>query len=328
MTNYLTSLLPQQDYAPNDLRYGLAGLAQNPQSGASGSGGLPTYNSTPSPTIGNSINNGPYGSIPGPTAIPPSNYQQAMTAAPGLGSAQTQLTNNIMSELQGQISPQVLKNLQDAAARFGVSSGMPGSNATPGTLAFNQNMLGNLNYAGQQQALGAQQFNQALGTIGGQQLNPSLAAEISQSNAQLAAAPNPTAAANQQLQNYWNALNALKGPAGGSNQGLSPSGGTGQQAGSGALGFGFNSLGQPQQPIASLGLGSSAAPWTAGPTPGTSPWSAPDLSGQSAWDFTDPNNWNFDLGGSGTGLDTSGLGPVATTDPSNPDYWNLDLGQG
>ena len=210
------------------------------------------YNISPSPLLGG---RGPYGAVPGNIGIPPSPYQQTTSLAQNLGEpAVGQLSNNILSELQGQISPQALKNMQDQAARFGISSGMPGSNAYLGTLANNKNLLGNILTTEQIQRQGQQDYLSALQGIGSQQTNPNLAAEIAAHNAQLNAAPDPTQAAQQQLNNYYAALNSARGPAGQTgNQFGSPAGGTGQ-TGSGALGFGFNSLGTPQS-SSSFGTG-------------------------------------------------------------------------
>lgn len=250
------------------------------------------YNVNPGPGQGN----GAYGLVPGPTGIPPSTFQQSVNAVPGLGGAtSTQLTNNIMAELEGQINPQALKNMQDAAAAFGVGSGMPGSNATPGTLAFNANLrnIGLDTQAVQRQ--GGQDYLSTLAGVGQQQLSPALLAEISAHNAQLGAAPNPQVAAEQQLQNYWAALNAMRGPGGGTGM-FSPS----PSMGTGAFAPSPMNIGTPGASpfVPSV----TPAPWSLGPSGGTTPWSSPDLSNQSAWDFTNPTNWNFDLG-SGSGLD-------------------------
>lgn len=211
--------------------------------GASGTGSgaaLPGYNTAPAPTSGQ----GSYGLVPGTIDIPPSLWQQTTSAIPALGNT-AQLTNNIMSELQGDINPQALKNMQDAAAAYGVSSGMPGSNAIPGTLAFNKNLrnIGLDTQAIQHQ--GAQDYNSLLGAISGLQTPQSLAAEIAAHNAQLKSAPDPTAAAQQQLANYLAGLNAARGLGGGTG-GFRPSGGTGNFSPAFSpsdYGFGFGSLG-------------------------------------------------------------------------------------
>ncbi len=214
-------------------------------------GSLPSYTVNPAPQQGN----GAYGLVPGPTGIPPSLYQQSTTALPGLATGGTQATNNILSQLQGDISPQAQRNMQDLYARFAAGSGMPGSNAIPGTLANNAALLGNYRTTEQLQQQGLQNYNNLLSAVGQQQIKPETLADIAAHNANLAAAPNPQAAAEQQLANYFASLNAarsmgLRGQGGGG--GYNPAGGTGvyasQQQPSG-LGFGFGSLGQGQQPV-------------------------------------------------------------------------------
>lgn len=185
---------------------------------------LPGYGVNPQPTTGQ----GPYGLVPGPTAVPPSTYQQAITAIPGLSGAGSKVSDLIMQELQGEISPEALRNMQDEAARFGITSGMPGSNAIPGTLANNRNLLSNILTTRDIQAQGQRDYTNLLGAIGQQQTPQSLAAGLSQSNAQLRAAPDPTLAAQQQLANYYAALNIARGPGGGTFRNpVTPSGGTG-----------------------------------------------------------------------------------------------------
>lgn len=261
--------------------------------------GLGSYNISPGAVGGQ----GPYGAVPGNIGIPPSPYQQTTSLAPNLGApAVGQLSNNILSELQGQISPQALKNMQDQAARFGISSGMPGSNAYLGSLANNKNLLGNILTTEQLQHQGAQDYLAAITGIGSQQINPALAAEIAAHNAQLNAAPDPTQAAQRQLQNYYAALNAARGPAGPSAGGGygSPAGGTGQ-LGSGALGFGFGTFGQ-QQPTSPTGGGS----FDTGVPTGYQDWNSyySDLGGGAdtssytlPTDYQDWNSYYSDLGG-------------------------------
>lgn len=173
---------------------------------------------------------GPYGGVPGPTPIPPSTFSQSTTAVPGLGAGADTAASNIINELQGELSPQALRNMQDIAARFGVSSGMPGSNARPGSLAFNSNVLGNVETTQAEQAQGLKDYESLLGSVGSQQLNPALISQINESNAQLAAAPDPFQAAQAQLSNYYNALNSARGPAAGSPVIPTASSGTGSFA--------------------------------------------------------------------------------------------------
>lgn len=205
-------------------------------------GSLPSYNVSPFPTSGQ----GAYGMVPGQTAIPPSTFQQTINAVPGLGGgAPNQLTANIMSELQGQINPQALKNMQDAAARFGVTSGMPGSNTMSGTLASNANLRNiGLDTLATQRA-GQQDYMSALSGFGAQQLNPALLTQLSQENALLAAAPDPAQAALVQQQLYQNALNAARGPSGGTGYSVAGPAGTGAM---GPSGFGPGGYPNPSTP--------------------------------------------------------------------------------
>jgi hypothetical protein len=163
--------------------------------------------------------------VPGTIDVPPSLWQQTTSAVPGLGNTD-QFIKNITAEGAGELDPQALRNIQDTAARFGVSSGMPGSNATPNSLAFNKTLrdVGLDTYAVKQQ--GIKDYNSLLGSISGLQTPQSLAAEIAAHNAQLKAAPDPQTASQQQLANYLAALNATRGPAGGTG-GYMPSTGTG-----------------------------------------------------------------------------------------------------
>jgi len=246
-----TPLNPFGNAVPNygALDHGGTPTGSLPNYGALG----PVYNVNPSPVGGQ----GPYGLVPGPIGIPPSNFQQTLNAVPRLGGkAPKQLGSNILSELQGEINPQALKNMQDAAARYGVTSGMPGSNAVPGTLAFNSNLrnIGLDTLAVQRQ--GQQDYLSALGGIGGQQINPALLAEIAQSNANLGAAPDPAQAALLQQALYQNALNSARGPGGGTNYSVGGPTGTGNYAPSNA-GFGAGGVPNPTGP------GSFLAPQTA-----------------------------------------------------------------
>lgn len=273
------------------------------------SNALPNYNVNPSPTGGN----GPYGLVPGTIGIPPSTWQQTASAVPALGNT-TQLTNNILSELQGDINPQALKNMQDAAASYGVSSGMPGSNAIPGTLAFNKNLRNIGLDTLQVQSQGLKDYLSTLAGIGGQQTPQGLAAEIAAHNAQLRAAPDPAQAAERQLANYWNALNALRGPGGGTGQGPGPQGGTGTLAPQ-ALGFGFG--GYPGLPSTS-GQGASPTGTFGGATATTPGGSSYTWTGQDFGDlFGDPT------GGSQFGTPTVPFAPTSGLDASNPDFWNF-----
>ncbi len=273
--------------------YGSEGVPQNttsygtngqPSGGASGQqyGSLPSYSVNPAPQQGN----GAYGLVPGPTGVPPSLYQQSTTALPGLATAGTNATNAVLSQLQGDISPQAQKNMQDLYARFAVGSGMPGTNAIPGTLANNAALLGNYRTTEQLQQQGLQNYANVLGAVGQQQIHPETLAEIAAHNATLGAAPNPQAAAEQQLANYFASLNAarsmgLRGQGGGGG-GYNPAGGTGVYAPQqpSGLGFGFGSFGQGNQFNPNSNTGGIANY----PTPYQSMYPGTSLQGQPSLD--------------------------------------------
>lgn len=219
--------------SPNYMQ--LFGLGSGVPYGSSRQG--PSYNPTTAPTNFSlsplpNYGQGAYGMVPGQTGAPPSTFQQTTQQVPLFGDSSTiPLSHNILNELQGQLDPQAIKNMQDVAARYGVTSGMPGSNAIPGTLAYNANLrnIGLDTLAVKRQ--GQQDYLSALGGIGSQQLNPALLTQIAESNAQLAAAPDPQQAAQLQMQLYQNALNTARGPGGGTNRSLGGAGGTGNYSG-------------------------------------------------------------------------------------------------
>lgn len=81
---------------------------------------------------------GAYFSVPGRIGnqpdqfgnIPQPNLTQAPTLAtvyPGLQQAQNVAAQNTLSRLRGELSPETINAIQDKAARFGLSAGMPGS---------------------------------------------------------------------------------------------------------------------------------------------------------------------------------------------------------
>ena len=289
--------------------YGSAPPQNNPQTGAGGLGGstLPNYNVSPSPQAGQ----GAYGSVPGNISIPPSIWKQATGAVPALGNT-TQLTNNIMSEIQGDINPQALKNMQDAAAAYGVQSGMLGSNAIPNSLLFNKNLrnIGLDTMAIQRQ--GQQDYTGLLNAVGGQQTPQALAAEIAAHNAQLNAAPDPTLAALQQLNNYMRGLNLgqQRASAGGGGGYINPGGGTGAYA---------------QQPF--HGGTPGPAPYVPTsqipnyPSPSQSLYPGTDVPGLPSLDsLLGPQNQNYSPSAP---IDYGGMGTYGM-DASSPNYWNFD----
>lgn len=66
------------------------------------------------------------------------NYNSNFSALyPNLGATQAQAASNTLSRLRGELSPETLNTIQDTAARFGITSGIPlgtGGNTVTGNL--------------------------------------------------------------------------------------------------------------------------------------------------------------------------------------------------
>jgi len=117
--------------------------------------------------------------------------------------------------LSGQLSPQTQAAIADAAASFGVSSGMPGSG-----LAMNRYPR-DIGLASEElMHRGIGDYSSAIPTVSGTQtVNPYQAAglntEIGAMNATNAAAPDPSAAASYAQQLFDRYLERLSTPSGG-----------------------------------------------------------------------------------------------------------------
>ena len=162
-------------------------MATSSPSGA-GSGYL-GFNLAPGPSAGS----GAYGATPGLTSAPPSIFQQVGANVPGSAGLAQGSATNIASQQAGMLSPGTSNLLRDNAAAMGVTAGQPGG--LPGNTISNANLLTDMGLTSEgltQQ--GDQNYLSFLGGVGGAQLNPSLLTDISQSNANLAAAPDPAAA--------------------------------------------------------------------------------------------------------------------------------------
>lgn len=169
--------------------------SQGTKTGTSG------YNVNPAPRSGVNA----YGMVPGATALPQP-FNDLAAVYPNLSGQTAQLSSNIMSELRGELSPETISNIQNNAAAFGVSSGMPGSG-----LARN---FGLRNLGLESQRLQGQGLQDYLAAITGikntQTVSPESQIELSQSNAQLAAAPDPMMAAKEQERLFNEYLNTIR----------------------------------------------------------------------------------------------------------------------
>lgn len=147
----------------------------------------------------------------GAFGLVPGNVQSPL---PGVTDLDSQAGSDIAAELGGTLSASTENALQNAAATFGATSGMPGSG-----LSWNA-LYGNIAGASeQQQQQGIGNLNSTFG--------PNAQVGLAQQNATNNAAPDPTESANYAEQLYNQYLNAMKGPQGGtgSNSG-SPAGST------------------------------------------------------------------------------------------------------
>lgn len=148
------------------------------------------FNLSPSPTGGQ----GAFGSVPGQTGAPPSIYSQTQAAYPGLPGLTAGAGDVIGNELAGKLSPGTISNIDNAAAARGVALGQPNSDLSS---MIDLSLMGTTSEGLQKQ--GEQDYLNFLSGVGSTQLNPSLLTDISQSNANLGSAPDPTAAANELL---------------------------------------------------------------------------------------------------------------------------------
>lgn len=135
-----------------------------------------------------------YGTVPQPIANPQSVYSQVQ-GIPGVTQAQNTVLSNIQSNASGNLSTGTLNLLQDKAAQFGVSSGMPGLSG----LSL-QNLMQNIGLTSETLSQqGTKDYLSFLTGTGSTMLDPGLSASIADRNSVYAAAPDPRMAAEAQL---------------------------------------------------------------------------------------------------------------------------------
>lgn len=158
-----------------------------------------------------------FGSRVGQIATP-NPYSDLSAIYPNLGGTNAAVSSAISTKLAGQLSPETLAGIQDDAARYGVSSGMPG--LTPDSMASHYGLYRGALARENLTQQGVQDYNATIPTISSTQtVRPETQFAIGEQNAVNAAAPDPAAASSYAQQLFYKYLNALK-PA-------SPSGGTG-----------------------------------------------------------------------------------------------------
>jgi hypothetical protein len=155
----------------------------------------------------------------------PDPYGNLSKVYPNLGPTQDQLSQDIMSRLQGQLSPDTIANIENAAATFGVQSGMPGSGVAN---AIAPRDIGLMSQQLQQQGIG--DFASILPMLSSTEtVSPALQTQIAERNAQMAATPNPQLAGQYAKHLFDEYMKNLTGQGGQGMFGLSPE--TSQQIG-------------------------------------------------------------------------------------------------
>lgn len=146
---------------------------------------MATYNVNPTPGSGS----GAFGSVPGAVALPKP-YQNFGQVFPGLQGTSTAASSGVLNELEGQLSPDTLASIQNQGAAWGVASGMPGSG-----VQHNLELLNAATASQGQQAQGLKNYQSVVSPESRYlTVAPSTEAEIAETNAINAAAPNPTLA--------------------------------------------------------------------------------------------------------------------------------------
>lgn len=177
------------DYYYRDGRFILGAPPGSTNTASTGTGATTTgtgYQYAPTPNQGA----GAFGAVPGQIGVPDP-AKDLGAQMPGLSELNQQASDNIMTQLRGEVSPNTLRTIQDASASWGVNSGMPGSG-----LAVNAGLrdVGQVSENLQQQ--GQQNLNAMSSSVSNTQTaSPELQAQIAMQNAENAAAPDPTAAA-------------------------------------------------------------------------------------------------------------------------------------
>lgn len=164
-----------------------------------------------------------YGSRVGAIPTPPTPTGPSLAAMyPNLSGTNAAASSALMSELQGQLSPETLANIRNSAATYGVTSGMPG-----GEMSRFRGLRDVGLTTEQLQHQGINDYSSLIPSVSATQtVNPAQGAnlqaganalntEINATNATNAAAPDPASAQTYAQQLFNQYLNRNSGPAGG-----------------------------------------------------------------------------------------------------------------
>lgn len=177
----------------------------------------PAFNLNPGPRSGA----GAFGAVPGAIGAP-NPFGDLSGVYPNLSGTNKQVSADILSKLSGTLSPETMNSIKNASAAWGVGAGVPGSGIQT------SRGLRDIGLTSEQlQQQGLQDYASLIPTISRTQtVSPELQTQIAATNAQMAAAPDPTQAASYAKQLFDEYLAKLSG---------GPSGGTGGQGVSGRV---------------------------------------------------------------------------------------------
>jgi hypothetical protein len=159
-------------------------VAANPAGGAVAAPVTPGYQYNASP--GTQSGSGVFGAVPGQVQMPQP-YQDLSSVYPGLAQQNQTLSDNMLAEMYGSLSPGTMDALNQIQEQWG--GGEP-LNLSPESLGLTDQEL---------QSLGIGTYSGLMPTISTTQtVSPEVQAQIAEYNAMQAAAPNPTAQAGLQ----------------------------------------------------------------------------------------------------------------------------------
>jgi len=170
-------------------------------------GGAGAFNINPPPMTGQ----GPYGMVPGTISYPATPYEEASRIYTGLPGLTNEVLAGVKSDINSEFTPGEMAAIHDYANTFGVGQGMPGAE-----LWYNKALGNVVDEAWKRRQAGTQNYQSIISMLSKMGIDPALAAQIAAHNAQLNAAPDPKAAAEEMIRRYAESLNQLaRGPQGG-----------------------------------------------------------------------------------------------------------------
>lgn len=250
------------------------------------------YNLSPQPLYGSGYRTA-YGQVPGNLEKPPSLYEGIQSVYPGVSDLTSGAGRVIGSQIRGELSPETINAIQDEAASFGVTSGLPSTNFSGYRGLRN---LG-LNVEATQRG-GVDAYNRYLSTLAPLVDQPEMLTSIASWNATNNAAPDPRMAYEQLLRDYGKYMGGAAGAGS-----ISPAGGT-------------RSTYTPRGELPTIAGGSLGG----GTTYGGATYYGNDTPGNAYQNWQDwTNSWMNPGGGNQAGQDFGGEFDVAGQD-YNPDF--------